>query len=74
MKKLLRLLDLSFDAIVLRDTADRVQYWNRGAQDLYGWTPEEAHGNVTHALLQTVFPEPLESILTTVRNQGRWEG
>jgi PAS domain S-box-containing protein len=73
-KKLLRLLDLSFDAIVLRDAADRVRYWNRGAHELYGWTPDEALGSVTHSLLQTVFPEPLESIIATVRREGRWQG
>ncbi len=73
-KKLLRLLDLSFDAIVLRDVADRVRYWNRGAQELYGWTAEEAFGNVTHSLLQTAFPEPLEEIFAVLRTEGRWEG
>jgi PAS domain S-box-containing protein len=73
-KKLLRLLDLSFDAIVLRDMSDRVRYWNRAAQDLYGWTAEEALGNVTHTLLQTDFPEPLEKIFMVLRTKGRWEG
>jgi len=73
-KKLLRLLDLSFDAIVLRDVGDRVRYWNRGAQELYGWTAEEAFGNVTHTLLQTAFPEPLEKIFAVLRTEGRWEG
>jgi PAS domain S-box-containing protein len=73
-QKLLRLLDLSFDAIVLRDVRDRVRYWNRGAQDLYGWTPEEAFGKVTHSLLQTAFPEPLEKIFAVLRTEGRWEG
>lgn len=73
-KKLLRLLDLSFDAIVLRDVADRVRYWNRGAQELYGWTAEEAFGNVTHSLLQTAFREPLEKIVAVLKTEGRWEG
>jgi PAS domain S-box-containing protein len=73
-KKLLRLLDLSFDAIVLRDAGDRVRYWNRGAQELYGWTAEEAFGNVTHTFLQTAFPEPLDKIFEALRTEGRWEG
>lgn len=33
-----------------------LKYWNRGAQELYGWTAEEAIGNVTHDLLKTIFP------------------
>jgi PAS domain S-box-containing protein len=73
-KKLLRLLDLSFDAIVLRDVGDRVRYWNRAAQELYGWTAEEAFGLVTHDLLQTAFPEPLEKIFAVLKAEGRWEG
>ena len=73
-EKLARLLDLSFDAIVVRDTWDRVRYWNRGAQELYGWSAEEANGQVTHTLLQTSFPTPLDDIFATLRKDGRWEG
>jgi PAS domain S-box-containing protein len=69
-----RLLDLSFDAIVVRDSHDCVRYWNRGAQELYGWTAEEAEGQVTHALLASIFHEPLEEIIATLNKAGRWEG
>jgi len=37
-----RLLDLSNEAILVRDTQDRITYWNRGANELYGYLPEEA--------------------------------
>lgn len=73
-ERLSRLLDISFDAIVLRDAGDCVRFWNRGAQDLYGWTAEEAYGNVTHTLLSTRFPVPLELIAVALRKDGRWEG
>ncbi len=69
-----RLLDLSFDAIVVRDKDDRIQYWNGGARELYGWSAEEASGEVTHKLLGTVFPEALTSILDRLKKEGRWEG
>lgn len=69
-----RLLDLSFDAIVVRDSRDCVRYWNRGAKELYGWTAEEADGQVTHTLLSSIFPQPLEQIVATLKNDGRWEG
>jgi PAS domain S-box-containing protein len=39
-----RLLDLSFDAILVRDGHDHVRYWNRGAADLYGWTARRPPG------------------------------
>jgi PAS domain S-box-containing protein len=69
-----RLLDLSNDAIIVRDSADRVTYWNRGAFQLYGYTQEEAQGLVTHELLQTVFPEPLELIAARLRQENHWTG
>jgi PAS domain S-box-containing protein len=69
-----RLLDLSFDAIVVRDTRDCIRYWNRGAKELYGWEVDEAAGRVTHDLLQTKLPEALEAIFAVLRKNGRWEG
>ena len=56
------LLNLTHDTIFVRDTSDVITYWNRGAQELYGWTAEEASGKRTHELLQTIFPAPLEEI------------
>jgi len=38
------LLNLAHDAIVVRDLDDRIEFWNHGAEKLYGWTAEEVHG------------------------------
>jgi PAS domain S-box-containing protein len=70
----LRMLDTSFDAIILRDTQARITGWNRGAQSLYGWTREEALGRVIHSLLQTKFPKSLDEILADMHRNGYWEG
>jgi PAS domain S-box-containing protein len=70
----IRLLDLSSDAIMVRDAADRVRYWNQAASDLYGYTREEALGRVTHELLRTQFPEPLENINEQLHRNDRWDG
>src|SRR4029077_3608089 len=52
------LLELAHDAIIVRDLAGRILYWNRGAEELYGWTREQAIGRLSHDLLETGFPVP----------------
>ena len=65
-----RLLDLAHDAIIVRDpVGSTVTYWNREAEELYGFSAEEAHGKVTHALLQTAFPTSLEDVDETLLAQ-----
>lgn len=74
LSKQAKLLDLSFNAVILRDQEDRITYWNRGAEELYGWTQDEALGQVTHTLFRTEFPEPLPSITTYLHRDQRWQG
>ncbi|HEX3738088.1 MAG TPA: PAS domain S-box protein [Terriglobales bacterium] len=69
-----RLLDLSNDAIFVRDGADRITYWNRAATELYGFTREEALGQISHDLLCTQFPAPLENIDEQLHHHERWSG
>lgn len=68
------LLDLTHDSIFVRDMDFIITYWNRGAQELYGWKPEEAIGKHSQRLMQTVFPVPLEEILEVLLRTGRWDG
>jgi PAS domain S-box-containing protein len=69
-----RLLDLSNDAIFVRDAGDHVIYWNKAATELYGFTHEEALGRVTHELLQTQFPAHLRMIKEQLHRDERWNG
>src|SRR5580698_3892494 len=69
-----RLLDLSNDAIFVRDSGDHVTYWNKAATELYGFTRSEALGRVTHEILQTQFPQHLEKINEQLHRDGRWNG
>jgi PAS domain S-box-containing protein len=68
------LLDLTHDTIFVRDVNDVITYWNRGAEELYGWKRNEAVGKNSHDLNQTVFPAPLEDITAELIRTGRWEG
>ena len=68
------LLELAHDAIIVRDIRSRIVFWNSGAERTYGWTPEEARGQVTHALLATVFPVALEETDAELLRTGIWEG
>jgi PAS domain S-box-containing protein len=65
-----QLLDLANDAIFVRGADDRISYWNKGAERLYGWTREEAVGQSTHDLLHTVFPISVSEI----KKRDCWEG
>ena len=68
------LLELAHDAIIVRDVDSVVLFWNRGAQNTYGWTPAEACGNVTHQFLKTEFPEPIDQVYEKLYKVGSWEG
>lgn len=69
-----RLLNLSTDAIIVRDMEGVVEYWNSGAEEMYGWTRLEAIGKAKNDLLQTEFPEPPDQIDAKLLKDQRWAG
>ncbi|BAY38012.1 multi-sensor hybrid histidine kinase [Nostoc sp. NIES-2111] len=74
LRRTLEILDSASDSIIIRDMDDRIMYWNRGAELLYGWAKEEVIGQYIHQFLQTVFPKSLEIVLSEFLEQGNWEG
>jgi PAS domain S-box-containing protein len=74
LRRQAQLLDLTHDGIFIRDLEGKIRTWNRGAEELYGWTAKEAIGAVAQQLLRTVFPVPWERIEAELLATGRWEG
>lgn len=68
------LINLAHDAILVRDAASRILVWNKGAEDLYGWTEREALGRITHTLFKTRFPVSQAAIQAQLNRDGAWEG
>lgn len=60
--------------VIGRNLEGHIIFWNKGAEDLYGWSDAEALGKVTHELLQTRFPYPLEQIEAELMKNSIWKG
>jgi diguanylate cyclase (GGDEF)-like protein/PAS domain S-box-containing protein len=65
---------LELAPVIARGLDGRIVFWNRGAAELYGWSSEEAMGQVAQRLLNSRFPVPLEHIRQIVLERGRWSG
>jgi diguanylate cyclase (GGDEF)-like protein/PAS domain S-box-containing protein len=68
------LLDLAHDGIVVRDMQNRILFWNRGAQKMYGFSAEQAAGKRTYELLKTELSRPIDEIEAQLLACGHWEG
>ncbi|MEK0191657.1 PAS domain S-box protein [Microcoleus anatoxicus] len=74
MQQNLQMLDLASDALIIRELDGTINYWNQGAERMYGFTKQEALGKCTHTLFTTIFPQPLETILAQLEDREYWEG
>ena len=67
------LLELSQDAIIIRDAEDRIKFWNRGAQEMYGWTADEALSQRINVLLGTD-AEAYAALNSRLEQTDAWDG
>jgi PAS domain S-box-containing protein len=75
MRRSSQLLDLAYDAVTTWNVRTQLlTFWNKGAEELYGWGSDEAIGRDPGELLRSELPESRESILAVLRAVGRWEG
>jgi len=69
-----RMVNASHDAVIVADAGRHIQGWNRGAEEIYGWTAAEALGKAIHELLNTRSCGEASEIGKVLAEQGRWEG
>jgi PAS domain S-box-containing protein len=72
--RLARLLTLSYEPMFAWQLDGLIEFWNAGAERLYGFTSEEAVGRSSHALLQTKFPVEFTELIIQLRNKRNWSG
>lgn len=68
------LLDLTTDAIIVRDLESKIQFWNQGAARIYGWQASEAIGQDLRSLLYKEISSQIELAYSTVLEVGSWQG
>jgi PAS domain S-box-containing protein len=72
LKALTGALDQS--TVLVRRWDGTIDHWTAGCESLYGWTAQQAVGQIAHVLLNSSFPEPLERIQDRLRTAGTWKG
>jgi PAS domain S-box-containing protein len=73
-ERLANLLTLSYEPMFAWRLDGAIEFWNTGAERLYGFGADEAVGRTSHALLQTKFPVELTELRSQLRNGGSWSG
>ena len=73
-ERLASLLTLSYEPMFAWKLDGGIEFWNSGAERLYGFTSDEAFGRNSHSLLQTKFPIELIELRSQLRNARRWSG
>jgi two-component system, chemotaxis family, CheB/CheR fusion protein len=69
-----RLIELSFEPIMVWDWHSGIVAWNQGCEQLYGYSRSESLGRASHELLRTRFPQPFAEIEQAVEQHGIWSG
>ena len=73
-ERVANLLTLSYEPMLAWRLDGPIEFWNAGAERLYGFTAEEAIGRDSHALLQTGFPGGLSGLISHLQAGHQWSG
>ena len=73
-ERLANLLTLSYEPMLAWRLDGPIEFWNSGAEQLYGFSSDEAVGRSSHALLQTKFPIEFIELRSQLLRERRWSG
>jgi two-component system, cell cycle sensor histidine kinase and response regulator CckA len=68
------LLDIAQDAILVRDLEDRILFWNKSAERMYGWTAAEVIGQRADKFIYKELTPELIEANRIVLERGEWRG
>jgi len=74
LKQRADLLDLATEAIMVRDPEGVIQFWNSGAEELYGWPREEVVGKRVDEVITAKPHNSNGTLQPDLIDFGRWEG
>jgi PAS domain S-box-containing protein len=72
--RLASLLMLSYEPMLVWRLGGAIEFWNAGAERLYGFAPDEAVGRISHSLLQTKLPVEFTELHSQLRKERYWSG
>ena len=72
LASLATILDLA--NVIIHDVDGKILHWTTGCERLYGWSAQEAVGQIVHSLLKTRYPLPRGEIVAALRDCGSWRG
>ena len=73
-ERLASLLTLSLEPMLAWRLDGPIEFWNTGAERLYGFVSDEAVGRSSHDLLQTKFPVEFSELHLQLQNEHYWSG
>jgi len=72
--RLADLLMLSYEPMFAWQLDGQIEFWNAGAERLYGFGYDEAVGRSSHTLLRTEFPVEFAELRSRLLNEKQWSG
>jgi PAS domain S-box-containing protein len=72
--RLASLLMLSYEPMLVWRLDGPIEFWNAGAERLYGFAQDEAIGRTSHSLLQTKFPIEFSEVSSQLCKDRFWSG